>query len=601
MSMLVKLGKLSRIGGGGISSIPGFGVFNLDFLDLQDAHGNTGTFTRAGIANVPDWQGVLQSIPLDTWRVNRGHYVENLINYSEDLTNAVWHKNRNTTATKTNGINTITFTAATADTWGQFDALYYNLFGTTGDLFRVTVELKGIAGETMIFARYSDGDPGTQITHTFSGQWETISIVAPSPQVNPAPTWGSIYFNRKMANTVTTLQIRKVWAVNVKGMPASYIPPYAPRLTAAPAFKWFNNDGSNLSVVNNVVTDSGVSNPLHPTVVINGEQTYLDLTDYATGQPVAAGGMRAYGGRYYKTAAGGTTNGASPLVDTGVTDWVDQGIYQPDYGMLFEGGGTNLFVNPLAPATQTIALTATGDYTLSVGDTGDTGTIAIAAGTATITGAGTASVGAVVTINCSAIGTVVLTVTGTLTRAQFEAGSVSTSFVNGIRQNELGNLKFPTTQGWGGANAFPHAAGSLLFSGSPQHDLSQHGNYNNPILSLDTVNGLLYQGWQQAIASTDGANPVQPWQNTAYLRNQSVQYGVEWDDSVPQFRVGYRVANTGMAWVWGAYSPYDGAFTDTGFLQFFANTVGALPWVVRNTIIFNKALTTQEWDNYIVP
>jgi len=432
MQLNIARGIASKITGG-IRSVKGFGVFNLNFLTLSDTHGNTGTFTRAGAANVPDWQGVLQSIPVDKQRVNRGRW------------------------------------------------------------------------------------DGTQ---------------------------------------------------------------------------WLSDDGAG--------------NPLHPIGTINGESTYLDLTDYATGQTVLAGGRRAYGGRYYSTVLGGTTAGASPLVDTGVTDWVDAGRYQPGYGQLLEAATTNLFALPLAPATQTITLPAIGDYTLSVGDTGDTGTMAIAAGTASITGAATASVGTDVTINCTVVGTVVCTKAGTLTRAQLEAGLVSTTFVNGIRQNELGNLKFPTTSGWAGANAFPHSAGSLLFSGSPQHDLSQHGNTNNDIFELGGVFTFFFHRLGAGLGASDSATGLFLTQSTAYLRNQSVQYGVEWDDGVKsgtgisQFRVGYRVASTGMSWVWSMYKTYDGAFADTGFLQFFANTVGALPWSVRNTIIHNKALTTQEWDNYVI-
>jgi len=508
MQLRIARGIASRITNG-ISPIPGFGVFNLDFLDLQDAHGNTGTFTRAGAANVPDWQGVLQSIPLDTWRVNRGR----------------WN--------------------------------------------------------------------GTQ---------------------------------------------------------------------------WFGDDGAG--------------NPLHPTAVINGEQTYLDLTDYATGQTVAAGGMRAYGGRYYKTATGGTTNGASPLVDTGVTDWVDQGIYRPDYGVLLEGGATNkclyseqfdaagwsLLGSSVTPnvtvapdGSNTAYLLAedatTGEHRVGRNITTNVTTIAfscylkagtraqarlmgwnstdstflaIAVNLATgsiIAGAGTIESVGNGWYRCTAMGTptvalsayfvnirnTTITYTGDgssglyVWGGQAEESPVATSYVQsaasvGVRQNELGNLKFPTTQGWGGANAFPHAAGSLMFSGSPQHDLSQHGNTDNDIIDLANTGGfsVLSQGWAKGVRTHDATTNIVQTQVTAYTRNQSVQYGVEWDDSVPQFRVGYRVASTGMAWVWSAYSPYDGAFADTGFLQFFADTVGALPWVVRNTIIFNRALTIQEWDNYVI-
>jgi hypothetical protein len=89
-------------------------------------------------------------------------------------------------------------------------------------------------------------------------------------------------------------------------------------------------------------------------------------------------------------------------------------------------GATNLFLNSSAPATQTITLSATGNYTLWVNGSGSA---AIAAGTATITGAGTATNGSPVTINCTATGTVNVTVTGSLNACQLESGSAGTPFI----------------------------------------------------------------------------------------------------------------------------------------------------------------------------
>ena len=667
-----------------IRSIPGFGVFNLNFLTLSDTHGNAGTFTRAGAANVPLFNGVNKSIPVDTQRVNHGHYVANEAQFSEDLTDNVWHKVRNVAVSKSGDINTITFTAATSDAWVQYDVVYQNLLGTTGDIFRCTLEIKGIAGETVSIARSVDGGVDAVYSHTLSGQWETVSIVPTSPQVLASPTWGALYISRKLASTVTTLQVRKVWNVNVKGMPASYVPPYVPRPTAAAASQWLPDDGSQLSVVNNVVTDSGSSNPLHPSEVINGESTYLDLTDYANNQVVLAGGRRAFGGRYYSTANGGTTAGASPLVDTGVVDWVDEGIYQPGYGQLFEGGianivsidilnvwshggtvtspinatatdpfGTHFMYDVSVPANYDFVandnnvFNPTVNYVCAVFGLKNSGRIGgrlNAAGSAeqvrvdidtnnqTISSAGVSGgvfVSAGVesfnaaldiywwkgSLNTQTSGGIMfvqdanpLQTGAALSHPMCYQGETLQTFIDGIRQNELGNLKFPTNAGWGGANAFPHAAGSLFFSGSPQHDLSQHGNTNNLIVS--TVNSvwgtLLIQFWVASVGSGDASNNIAVGQTTLYPRNQAVQYGVQWDDGVlsgtgiSHFRVGYRIASTGMAWVWSAYATYDGAFADTGFLQFFANTVGALPWSVLNTIIHNKALTTQEWNNYVI-
>lgn len=89
---------------------------------------------------------------------------------------------------------------------------------------------------------------------------------------------------------------------------------------------------------------------------------------------------------------------------------------------------TNLFVNPTAPVTQTIALPATGTYTLW-GNWPVTGSAVVAAGTATITGAGSVVNGSPLTINCTATGTITVTLSGSPPQAfQVEAGDFGTRF-----------------------------------------------------------------------------------------------------------------------------------------------------------------------------
>jgi len=118
--------------------------------------------------------------------------------------------------------------------------------------------------------------------------------------------------------------------------------------------------------------DDGAGNALHPSKTYLGDKIYLDIQAYATGQVVPAGGMRENGGRYYSTVLGGTTNGATPLVDTGVTDWVDQGIYHPEFGHLMEPMTTNVLWpsnDIIAPWGGVSAATPNGLYT-TVTDTG---------------------------------------------------------------------------------------------------------------------------------------------------------------------------------------------------------------------------------------
>lgn len=96
-------------------------------------------------------------------------------------------------------------------------------------------------------------------------------------------------------------------------------------------------------------------------------------------------------------------------------------------GYLSEGAATNFFLNSGAPATQTTGSLGTGTYTCWL--TG-TGSIAISAGTATITGAGTATAGSPVTFTVTVAGTVVCTVAGTPTTAQVENTAFPTSYIS---------------------------------------------------------------------------------------------------------------------------------------------------------------------------
>lgn len=95
-------------------------------------------------------------------------------------------------------------------------------------------------------------------------------------------------------------------------------------------------------------------------------------------------------------------------------------------GILIEEARTNHFLNSGAPATQTSGALATGEHTLwMVG----TGSVAVAANSATITGAGTATEGSPVTFDVTVGGTVDYTVTGSPTRAQSEKGLFATSYI----------------------------------------------------------------------------------------------------------------------------------------------------------------------------
>lgn len=117
-------------------------------------------------------------------------------------------------------------------------------------------------------------------------------------------------------------------------------------------------------------------------------------------------------------------------------------VSDPGGGASIEGNGLDLQpgVTNLADTTDdltggadTITLSATGNYTLSVYGTA---AVTIAAGTATITGGAQATEGSPVTINCTATGTVTLTLDGGTLDAvgadeyaiQLESGTVATGW-----------------------------------------------------------------------------------------------------------------------------------------------------------------------------
>jgi len=91
-----------------------------------------------------------------------------------------------------------------------------------------------------------------------------------------------------------------------------------------------------------------------------------------------------------------------------------------------EPAATNHVLNSAAPATQTTGSLGTGIYTLWVEGSGS---CAVAAGTATITGAGTASSGTPVVFSVTVSGTVVLTVSGSPTLFQLENKPCPTSYI----------------------------------------------------------------------------------------------------------------------------------------------------------------------------
>jgi hypothetical protein len=95
-------------------------------------------------------------------------------------------------------------------------------------------------------------------------------------------------------------------------------------------------------------------------------------------------------------------------------------------GLLVEESRTNSLLNSTAPVTQTTASLGTGGYTLWVNGSGSA---AVSAGSATITGAGSATNGTPLIFTVTVAGTVTVTVTGSLNAFQLENGASATSLI----------------------------------------------------------------------------------------------------------------------------------------------------------------------------
>lgn len=95
-------------------------------------------------------------------------------------------------------------------------------------------------------------------------------------------------------------------------------------------------------------------------------------------------------------------------------------------GLLLRSSRTQYLGATDSPATQTVTLSTTGKYTCwMIGS----GSVAVSAGTATITGAGSATQGTPLTFTVTAAGTVTFTVTGTVTRFQCENSALATNYI----------------------------------------------------------------------------------------------------------------------------------------------------------------------------
>jgi hypothetical protein len=154
-------------------------------------------------------------------------------------------------------------------------------------------------------------------------------------------------------------------------------------------------------------------------VAVDGVASFTGTIDNLVIQECGSDAV-ANGVKYFSTANGNT-------VDAGyvVTETTGAALPGP-FGLLMEPLRTNNLLNSGAPATQTTASLTTGTYCLWVEGTGSA---AVTAGTATLTGNGTASAGTPNVFQVTGAGTVTVTITGTLTKFQLENGAEPSSYI----------------------------------------------------------------------------------------------------------------------------------------------------------------------------
>lgn len=140
-------------------------------------------------------------------------------------------------------------------------------------------------------------------------------------------------------------------------------------------------------------------------------------------------------------------------------------------GYLSEPPATNYFLNSGAPATQTSQSLNAGGYTMSI--TGS-GSVAVTAGTATISSGCTAYASTPCVFNITGAGTVVQTVSGVVSTAQLENNPFPTSYVPTFASAQTRNgdiLSYPTS------GNLSSTAWTMVFSYTPVQNTSSATSY----------------------------------------------------------------------------------------------------------------------------
>lgn len=358
-------------------------------------------------------------------------------------------------------------------------------------------------------------------------------------------------------------------------------------------WSWQKSDGTPLHPIRHLKwtnPDTDIRGTVATVFAYYGQRA--NSTAYALGDRVWATATDGF--RYwYECTVAGTSAGSDPGMPTsgtvvdGTVTWTFGGLYR-FRGLLLEPAATNLFLNSDAPATQTISITTTGDYTVSVIGSGSATS---SDNTATSTGHGAASDGSPVTFNVSATGTVDITISGTPTYVQVETGQFATSPIVTAGSAVTRATEVDAAQ-WQRTGNFSQATGTLLASVEVAFDAPPPGNVG--IIGVRSTRiGLLYgSSGVNNVLSFDGASSAFiAWGGLTPMANCAVNW------SGTSFSL--HGARPSEALVTNTQA-YDGAWTTSeDAIRLGPASLDAGPLRVSNLLVFQRDMGTTWIDEVI--
>jgi len=262
----------------------------------------TATYTRAGEATIEDWEGTQHIVPDGELRWMGARRTENLLTYSEDLSNADWYADGNHTVTSQDLIVITGVGTYNANRLRQA----INVGERAGRTFTISVILPPAE-------QFSDPDAGCQLYETsgstlsstavkpISGQYSRIEYTSPVVATG-AVLSVIVYFDR----AVTISERLKVQCEEVTNQYIKTAADYV-ATESTPVTKWFDTaqDGT----------------PLRPIGTQSGVSMYDTYASWKASEVLALGQRRKIDvngkGMYIECSTAGTTGGTEP-------DWYNE-------------------------------------------------------------------------------------------------------------------------------------------------------------------------------------------------------------------------------------------------------------------------------------